>query len=278
MLLCARAKLNLSLAVTGQRRDGYHTIDSIFHTVDFCDLVEVMPASAPSFQCEPQMGPPERNLALRAARAFFAEADKRFPVSIRIDKRIPPQAGLGGGSADAAAVLNALDTLFPRFVSRQTLSAIALSLGADVPFLLAGGTARARGIGEDILPLYPPEPFFFVILQPEGGLSTPEVYRAYDAMPKPPMVDFESAAQAICAGDISAFAAAAGNMLAPCAAALMPQIDQAVDDLYACGAIYAQMTGSGSAVFGMFENAMAAETARLSLHKKYPFCVCAVSA
>ena len=167
--LLAPAKLNLWLEVLGRRPDGYHEIDSCLVAIDLCDTVRVTPAATTSVSVEGLAAPTdESNLAWRAAAALGT------PARIHIVKRIPPGAGLGGGSSDAAAVLRALGpNLAP-----ERLQAIAVSLGADVPFFLTGGTARCRGFGERVEPLEGGAGRRFLLVVPEIHMSTAAVYGA----------------------------------------------------------------------------------------------------
>lgn len=164
----ARAKLNLFLELVGRRPDGYHEIDSVLAEIDLCDTLRIEPAERLSLTVEGSAPSGPENLVWRAAMALDAK------VSIRLIKRIPMGAGLGGGSSDAAAVLRALGGGLPP----ERLSAIARSLGADVPFFLRGGTARCRGVGDLVEPLEGPKGRRFLLLVPDLHMSTAAVYAA----------------------------------------------------------------------------------------------------
>ena len=199
---------------------------------------------------------------MRAARALNAHASTSHGANIALTKHVPARAGLGGGSADAAATLTALNDLWHLGLSLRDLCAIGLTLGADVPFCLMGGAKRARGLGETLDPIVIPHTYELVILHPGGGLSTPEMFRAWDgesAHTQP--ANIKAGIAALQARDFSALNASTRNMLQACATRAMPEIGQALQSLSAAGAQFTSMTGSGSAVFGAFETATEADAA-----------------
>lgn len=182
--LPAPAKINLGLRIRGRRADGYHLLESLFLPVDLADEVEV--SEAPAFALDvvgPAPGVPsgEGNLAARAVRAFCRAAGLPEGFRVRLRKRIPAAGGLGGGSSDAAAVLRALVRLRPGVLTAQDLRALALRLGADVPFFLDPRPALVEGVGEQILPLIGVPSLSLVLAHPGIPLATADVYRAYDA-------------------------------------------------------------------------------------------------
>lgn len=274
MVIHAHAKVNWSLAVTGVRGDGYHLLDMLMQTVGLSDTLLVTPSAGLSFTMEGDAAgiiSEDDNLVFQAARLLRAASNTQQGATIHLVKRIPAGAGLGGGSADAAATLRALNTLWELNMSPQALADLALFLGADVPFCLTGGLARVRGIGEEIkqLPFAPEIPL--VILQPEGGLSTPAVFRAYDAQPAPIVPSMDAVESALLAGDLSALTDSMSNMLQPTAVGLCPEITDCLNAMMAQGALHAQMTGSGSAVIGIFlteEHAARAADACRTMWKK----------
>lgn len=189
----APAKLNLGLRIVGCRADGYHLLDSVFVPLDLADGLGIRVALAERgqrgtsarIQLRVDGGPAglekdERNLAVRAAEAFLAEAELAAEVHITLDKKIPVGAGMGGGSSDAGAVLRTLDVVFPGVVSAPRLAALAVSLGADVPYFLDPRPARVRGIGEEIEPLAGFPSLSVVVATPEPPLATADVFRAWD--------------------------------------------------------------------------------------------------
>ena len=263
MLIRANAKINWTLDTVGVRADGYHLLDMLMQSISLHDTLTLEPAQELTFSADGATRVPqdEGNLALRAALALRRHAGTAQGAMIHLHKRIPSGAGLGGGSADAAAV------------PMETLRQIGLTLGADVPFCLMGGLAHVRGIGEVIEPLPCPRIYHLVIIQPCRGLSTPQVFRALDGMdisasrPNTPQ-----ALSALTGGNLALLADSLGNTLQPVAISMRPQIRQAITTLREHGARAAQMTGSGSAVFGVFATAAAARTAFAALSRRYPHC------
>jgi 4-diphosphocytidyl-2-C-methyl-D-erythritol kinase len=251
----APAKLNLFLHITGRRPDGHHLLQSVFMLIDWCDTLHFelrtdghisrTDLGDPAAQGNPEPLPAD-DLAVRAAKALQAACGTSLGVHIGLEKRIPSQAGMGGGSSDAASCLLALQRLWGVRLPADALRAIALSLGADVPFFLSGGHAWVEGIGEKITPIALP-PARFLVVKPSAGLSTQSIFSAPDLKR-----DTETAT-------IQGFAANANgpdnlmtefghNDLQPVAQALCPQIAQSLDWLSA-QQLEGRMTGSGSAVF-----------------------------
>ncbi len=242
----AYAKLNLTLDVLYRRTDGYHALDSIMQTVDLYDTVIVEKAKQVSVTAT-GMPLPVENTMYRAAMAYRAASG--CGCTVRCFKRIPMEAGLGGGSADAAAVLRGLQRLH-RMLDDRDLHRIALSVGADVPFCLGGGLQRAEGVGEVLTPFLGPD-MWFVLAKPNAGVSTRELFSAL-----PLFTERKSAYAAMAAlgkKDVRAFAPFVHNALEPYACERVPQIAQIKETMLAAGALAAAMTGSGSAVFGLCE-------------------------
>lgn len=274
MVIQANAKINWSLAITGVRDDGYHTLDTLMQTVDFGDTLCISPADTLTLSVEGGMPIPADgdNLILQAARLLRAAGNTHRGAEIRLIKRIPVGAGLGGGSADAAAALRGLNAFWELDIPAHALAELALFLGADVPFCLTGGLARVGGIGEVITPLADAPEIPLVILQPEQGLSTPQVFRTYDAQPAPDRPSLDAVQAALQKNDLAALAGAMGNMLQPTAVGLYPEIAACMAALEGAGALRAQMTGSGSAVIGVFEGHEAAERAARACGQRWPKC------
>ncbi len=276
MLLRAFAKINWTLDITGTREDGYHYMDMLMQPVSLADEITLLPADRLLFTAEgdPAMPLDETNLAVRAVRALEQETSRPLPCSLHIRKRIPSGAGMAGGSADAAAVLIGVNRFFGLGLDTKTLCRIGLGLGADVPFCLRGGLVRTRGIGEQLdvqetSPVYP-----LVILKPEGSLRTGDIFRAWENLKQPSVPRTADALAALKSGTVRASADAFANVLQPAAESFLPEIRDAVSDLKKEGAFLSLMTGSGSAVFGVFSSAGDAESAadRLSARWKnvYP--------
>ena len=251
----ALAKLNLTLGVLYKREDGYHALDTIMQTVSLFDRVIVEKSRTVEVHVT-GMTLPQDNTMVRAAMLY--QKATGCGAKIRCEKRIPAEAGLGGGSADAAAVLRGLQRLH-RMADDRTLNGIALSVGADVPFCLHGGTCRCEGVGELLTPFALKNRLWFVIAKPKEGVSTRELF---SRLPLPrPRVRTLSAVAALAKGDLVSLAPLMQNVLEPAAIELVPEIGTLKQKLLDAGAIAAQMTGSGSAVFGLFETEEAANAA-----------------
>ena len=270
----AYAKLNLTLDVLTKRPDGYHDLKSVMQTVSFHDDVEIdVGTKQPwSLQCSQSAIPTdERNHAWKAARVFFETVGiDPEGITIRITKRIPSEAGLGGGSADAAAVLRALNRHYCDRFSLPDLANLGAAVGSDVPFCVLGGTAMAEGRGERlrVLPRLPA--CYIVICKPDFSASTPALYRKLDEsdiITRPNNEDMESA---LVAGDLQRIGRNIFNVFDP----LVSLEHTEVEDIKAIckmqGALGQQMTGSGSAVFGLFSSLDNANAAMDLLKQKYP--------
>ena len=184
----ANAKINLSLSVIGKREDGYHELDTVMQSISLYDNVYITESDGLSVSCGALSG--EDNIAYKAAKLFFKETKIESGADIEIVKSIPEAAGLGGGSADAAAVLVGLDKLYNATLSYEKLISMAVSLGADVPFLIKGGTRRARGIGEILEPMADFKNCYFIIAKGDKKPSTGEMFSRLDGMDyKKPDID-----------------------------------------------------------------------------------------
>lgn len=251
----ACAKVNLTLGVTGRRSDGYHTLDSLMVTTDLCDDVTVTRCREVIVTCT-GMFLPYRNTLRAAAERYRALTGRG--ARIHVYKRIPAEAGLGGGSADAAAVLRGMQRLYGEAEERD-LYDIALRVGADVPFCLQGGLCRAQGVGEVLTPFRLGAPLHLVLAKPAAGVSTRALFERIN-LPQP-LPDTARAMAALSGGDVRALGLLLCNALQAEAEALVPEIGTLRQRLLALGALGACMTGSGSAVFGLFETPEAAAAA-----------------
>ena len=264
--LQAPAKLNLTLDITGLAPNGYHTLDMVMHTVSLCDTVTVEPADEIKLVCPDWLPNGPKNLAWRAAELLREHAGVGRGALISLDKRIPAQAGMGGGSADAAAVLKGMNELWGLGLTVGELCKIGLALGSDVPFAVAGGTARVSGVGEEIEPIVGIKPLWFLLAKPDGGVDTAEAYRLYDeigAVTRPHNKRFLEALQC---GDFGGMAQYGGNALEKAAMELLPAIGELLAMIRKTSAPYAAMTGSGAAVFAVFETEGEAQAACAQLH------------
>ncbi|MGQ9497393.1 MAG: 4-(cytidine 5'-diphospho)-2-C-methyl-D-erythritol kinase [Desulfotomaculales bacterium] len=253
----AFAKINLILDVLGKREDGYHEIASVMQSLALCDYITFEEAQDLVLTVEGETVPagPE-NLIYRAAEAlrdFSGEAGRG--AAIHLEKHIPVAAGLGGGSADAAATLLGLNELWRLGLSRAELMTVAAGLGADVPFCLVGGTGLVRGKGEIVTPL-PPAPAMGVVLAvPPLGVSTAEVYARFDATPVRKRPDTEAMVRALRAGKVKEVAARLGNVLEAVTFAMHPELRELKQAVLDAGALGALMSGSGPVVFGLTPDA-----------------------
>ena len=240
------AKINLSLAVVGKRPDGYHDLDTVMQTVDISDGIFIKKSPVFKFECNKFGG--EENIACKAARRFFEAAHTAPAAEIKIEKSIPSSAGLGGGSADAAGVMAGLNALFNTGLSSAELCKIAVTLGADVPFLIDGGTQRARGIGEILTPLpHMPDCTFLIVLAGEKP-STGEMFARLDRLnyPKP---DIEKTMRAISNGSYAELTQALGNSFSA-----LWNGEKITEKLYKYGADAVSLSGSGPARFAVFSD------------------------
>ena len=264
----APAKLNLSLDVVGTLPNGYHDLDMVMQTIDLYEKIILKTSRDLRLSLPGSFVPAnDKNTAVKAALAFFDYTGLLAGVDINVYKRVPVRAGMAGGSADAAGVLVGLNELYGAKLSMSELCAIGAGIGADVPFALLGGTCRVRGVG-DLMKAMPPCPDCrFVVVMPSVGVSTPEAFARYDTMGSPVHPDCEAQEQAIRKNDLPAVCAAAGNALEHCSGAV--ETPAICEILRANGAITAQMTGSGAAVFGIFADESQARAAAAVLRKGY---------
>jgi 4-diphosphocytidyl-2-C-methyl-D-erythritol kinase len=270
----AWAKLNLSLDVAGKREDGYHELTMVMQTVSLCDdvSIELTPAGVSAFTSFRFIPNDERNLAVKAAEAFFAAAGISSGARISINKRIPVGSGMGGGSSDAAAVLRGLNELFGgRFTPRE-LEDIGARVGSDVPFCVRGGTQLARGRGELLSPLPPLPDCHIVICKPDFSISTPELYRKLDAVQIRCRPDTQGIISALGSGDLAGVARRMYNVFESVPDRRRKSIAAIRSSLLDRGALGSVMTGSGSAVFGIFAGEDAARAACSAVGKNHGFC------
>ncbi len=263
------AKINLSLDVTGKRNDGYHFIESIFQSIGIFDIVTVTKTVGDiTLTCDDDSVPCDiRNIAFKAALLFFEYTNIESGAKIHIEKHIPSQAGLGGGSSDGAAVLYALNRIFKTDMPIDLLGEIGGKISADTAFFIYGGTAYVRGIGEIISSVRYIPPIHLVVAKGKAGISTPEAYKAIDRLNNPPHPKTQKLLEAIDKGKFLKKCDLCENIFE-----LITQTKDVFDlkkFMLDSGAKAAVMSGSGSSVFGIFENEAEARSCEENLRKYY---------
>ena len=263
----ANAKINLYLDVVGRRENGYHEIESVMQTLSLSDTLTATREGADVVLDTGGVLPADgSNLVVRAAEAYFAASGVRFGVHFHLQKRIPMAAGMGGGSADAAAALKALNRLDSERFSVAELAEIGAAVGADVPFLVYGGTALCRGIGEEITPLGGRLSATVVVAVDGEGVSTPWAFSLLDEHYHH-FADFKTEhtprplIEALEKGDFSATVSALFNRFEAVVEPQRPAVTELKRELLRYGADAVQMSGSGPTVFGIFANEAAAQRA-----------------
>ena len=274
----ANAKINLFLDVTARRPDGYHELHSCMQTVGLSDTIaaEILPPKegrSIRLQCsDASLSCDEKNLAYRAAALFMDATDTAYDLRLHIEKRIPVSAGLGGGSADAAAVLRLLNKNLPKPLSTEELCSIGVKLGADVPFFITGGTCRCEGVGEILTPVKTYPDYTVLIAKDGEGVSTPEAFSrlddTYNGFVGYTPRDTESIYAALSGGDVRALAGAVHNIFEEVILPIRPKAQQLKQFMNAYGAICTLMSGSGPSVFGIFASDARAEVCAAALRQK----------
>lgn len=267
LTLQANAKINLGLQVTGLRADGYHDLRTVMAKVDLADSVEIRAglAGGRSQQItvtsdDPRLPGGPENLAYRAARRFLDAStrtrDYAYQIHIHIKKRIPPRAGLGGGSSDAATVLLGLERLMPEELrlGESGLLDAALGIGSDVPFFLRGNTCLAEGRGERLTTLSCPRQIHILCAIPSQGLSTRDVYLEYDRVGSSTVPQIDTIVRAISSGCIKQLRGAVNNDLFDAAASLLPEIRRLARAIECYDPLLVSMSGSGACIYGVFES------------------------
>lgn len=270
----AYAKLNLTLDILGKRPDGYHELESVMQTVSLYDLLEMDLHTGKDWVlcCDREDIPCDsRNLAWKAAELYCRTAGKDPEgITIRVEKHIPSGAGMGGGSADAAAVLRMLNRYYGEPFSREELADLGAKVGSDVPFCVLGGTVMCRGRGEILRPLASMPKCVILGCKPEFSLSTPVLFRKMDQEQNLAHPDNRAMERAIAAGDLQAIAREINNVFDPVVSREYPQINHIKSLCSRFGALAAQMTGSGSVVFAIMPDETAARQAAQELKQTYP--------
>ncbi len=271
VLIKAPAKINLLLDVGDLREDGFHEITTVMQAVDLYDDVEIALTEDGTIcvNCtDPHIPSGEGNLAYRAAELFRKYIGKDTGAKIHINKRIPSKAGLGGGSSDAAAVLRALNLLCDDPLSASELRRLSEELGSDVPFFIEGGTAFCTGRGEMVKNIPFPGKWPVIIIKPQTDISTGEAYGTLDKVPSRKHYDADSVLNALKDADIRELARVSGNSFFDHLPGDARDIKAYADLLKEKGSVFSLMSGSGSAVYGIFENDKKAEEAFLQIGEK----------
>lgn len=258
----ANAKINLILYITGKRADGYHLIDTVMQSVALGDTLKIAPSKRIKIKCNIKELENSENIAHKAAELFFKESGIDKGAVIKVKKNIPLAAGLGGGSADAAAVLLALNKLYSAEISEERLESMALSLGADVPFFIKGGTQRAEGIGEKLTPLKSFEKGYFLLAKADKKPSTAEMYRQLDGE-NPIFIDTESFVNALKDGDTEKAVALMDNSFRS-----VWKNNSMEKRLLEFSPVAVSLSGSGPTCFAFFNDKKAAKKALRQLRQE----------
>lgn len=268
----ARAKINLTMDVLYRREDGYHQVDALMQSISLCDVLTLEKGASLELSIEGDLPVDQDNLILRAARMLAEDAGIAPYARLHLVKHIPVAAGLGGGSADAAAVLLGLNRMWGLEYPMDRLLALGAKLGADVPFCMLGGCRRATGIGTDLEAVHRALPLYAVILKPCQGLLTKDIFEGLRLGKDTHHPNTKGAVRAVERGDMRALIGCMGNVLESAAVPLRPAILEAMEDLLTAGAQHARMSGSGPTVFGLFDGQEKATEAAVCLQAKYAEC------
>ncbi len=269
--LKAFAKINLGLLITGKRKDGYHTLETIFAPINWYDTIEFSDSEVISMSCSiPGLSVDDNNLCIKAAKSLQQFAGTSKGVSMHLQKEVPFGAGLGGGSSDAATVLRVLNQFWQINASPVELHALAVKLGADVPYFLAmKGLAYARGIGDDLDDLALTLPYYVVTVFPDEHIATVWAYKHFYPRFDRKLPDLKKCVSELCLSGKKEDLALFENDFEPAVFDHFPVVRQVKSALLEAGSIFASLSGSGSAVFGLFEREDEALTAMNCLPEAY---------
>ncbi|MDD2233297.1 MAG: 4-(cytidine 5'-diphospho)-2-C-methyl-D-erythritol kinase [Desulfitobacteriaceae bacterium] len=263
----AYAKINLGLAIVGRRSDGYHELQSVMQSIELHDIIRVERlGNSLVCQCGELSGP--GNLAYKAAALFLRNIEVNEGVLIKIDKQIPLQAGLAGGSSDAAAVLLLLNEIYQKPLNFEELKRIALMCGSDVCFFLTGGTMWATGRGEELEALPAAPKMELVLVKPLDGIDTSKAYRRFDVLGRSGRINKEDWQIVLRKGQIKEIAALLHNDFELVSAEMVPEIYHVKQELLRTGCYGSLMSGSGSTVFGIARDKEHAAWAEQKMLKK----------
>lgn len=268
------AKINLTLDVTGKREDGYHNIESVFQSVGIYDTITVKKLDTTDIIIsgdDPNMPCDKTNTAYKAAELFYRETDISGGVSIHIEKQIPSQAGLGGGSSDGAGVLYAMNKLYKTELNGKKLTELGGKISADTAFFTVGGTAYVSGIGDKIQSVRYIPKVNLVIAKGASGVSTPEAYKKIDTLTSPHHPETNKLLKAIDNGKFIENCKLCENLFE--AVTENEDVTNIKTEMKNMGALTAVMSGSGSSVFGIFDDKNSAVSCAQRLKERYPFAV-----
>ena len=265
----AYAKVNLFLDITGRLENGYHTLNTVMQQIDLYDevTVEIQSGDRIFIECSnPNVPCNEKNIAYKAASAFMSAIGKTADISIKIKKNIPLEAGMGGSSTDGAAVLKALNQLYDNCFTTEELCSLGAKLGADVPFCIYGGSAICKGIGELITPVCCKKDYVIAIVKPDFSCSTPAGYKTYDESPVPINQDFDKFTEAMPLGS-QYWAERMYNVFEVLYNDI--RIKKITEEMKKSGSLGSILTGSGSAVFGIFADTETASEALKNINAQF---------
>ena len=254
MVIKSPAKINLALQINGVREDGYHMLRMVNLLLDLHDIIEI--ETSPYYHTthvtcdEMRLVGLRSNLCTKAVDLLRAKFGFKNHFMIRIHKEVPFAAGLGGGSSNAAVVFHALNKILKLGLSVDELCALSLPLGSDIPFFIRGTAALAEGIGNELTPIHPKKSYHCLLVKPEAGLSTKDVYLKVDECDKL-KIDIDAVVDGLEKGDDEKIAANFGNDLYPASTLMLPEVKKVVDTLRADGFPLAAMSGSGSCCFAL---------------------------
>ncbi len=264
MLVKAPAKINICLDIVGKRQDGYHLLHTVMHQIPLYDIINVEKADTITVDCIGLEN--EKNIANKAAVAFFNYTKIQGGAKICIEKHIPKEAGLGGGSSDAASVIKALNDIYKTNLSDNEMCEIAVTVGADVPFFIIGGCCEAKGIGEKLTPVKKLPPCYTVVVKPKFSASTKEAFKVIDSCTPPAHTDTCEIVNALNKGDLRFVAQNMFNVME-----INDDIIKIKEQMLDNGALGAVMSGSGSSVFALFDNYELAKNCKNNFEKNMEF-------
>ncbi len=274
IVLRSPAKINISLDLTGRRNDGYHLLRTVMQTISLSDIIrmEKLESAQIKISCNvPYIPTDERNIVHKIATAFFDYTGIDAGVYVRLKKYIPSGAGLGGGSSNGAAVLEGLCRLYDVTMTKDQRVRLTEKIGADIPFFVYGGTALCEGIGEKVTPLSSLPQCWIVIAKPKASLSTASVFSSLQIPQVFEISSTDTVLEKLEKGDICEIFRYSQNALEDAAIAKCPVIANIKKTMYSQGAVFSMMSGSGSAVYGVFTDR---KTARAAYEYVHNLCKC----